>query len=650
MRPLAEHLGVGRLVTNRLEFRDGLATGRLLEPVIRPRGVLARLIGGNPIGLVPPAELIKQLGLPDEKTLRSAIIDTRRRLPLRSHPIVIFDNSGRLEERSLRKTFAGKHLLLVGATGFIGKVLLGKILRDLPEIGRIYLLIRRQRTTTSLRRFEKVVEESPVFTSFHEQYGDGLASFLNARIEVVEGDVCKPGLGIEPETHARLAESVDLVINSSGLTDFNPDLRSALSSNVDATANLLDFIHRSRRARLLHISTCYVAGHIEGRVHEELVPNYTPGGVAGFDAEQEHQAMHALIEEIVSKGESHEMTGYLTQKLQRRRAKTNGRAKANGGPLQDIESQVRKTRARWIRNRMVESGMKRARELGWPNTYTFTKSLAESLIATRGAGLPVAIVRPSIVETSTQDPFLGWNEGVNTSAPISYLLGTFFRQLPSNERKCLDIVPVDLVCRGLILIGAAMIEGNHRPVYQLATSAVNPCNMRRSVELTSLAHRKFYRTQDGLEPRLRAKFESITVSKARYQNLSAPRQKAVLKALQRLSAPTPLNRPLARKERDLQRVENLIELYEPFILHNEYVFEADNIELLSKSLPADEKDAFGYDPLSIDWWEYWINIHIPALRKWSYPLIEGRPLDYGPRRAFSLLPRSEGGPALATRQ
>src|SRR5487761_90847 len=47
MRPLAQHLGVEFLISNRLEFRDGLATGRLLDPVIRPRGPLARLIGGN---------------------------------------------------------------------------------------------------------------------------------------------------------------------------------------------------------------------------------------------------------------------------------------------------------------------------------------------------------------------------------------------------------------------------------------------------------------------------------------------------------------------------------------------------------------------------------------------------------------------------
>jgi long-chain acyl-CoA synthetase len=246
-------------------------------------------------------------------------------------------------------------------------------------------------------------------------------------------------------------------------------------------------------------------------------------------------------------------------------------------------------------------------------------------------------VRPSIVETSTHDPFQGWNEGVNTSAPISYLLGTYFRQLPSNERKCLDLIPVDLVCRGMTLIAAAIIDRLHNRVYQLATSASNPCDMRRSVELTGLAHRKHYRAQDTLEPRLRLRFDSITVSKGRYLRLSAPGQRAVVQAIQRISSPLPLRRPpLAQWERGLDRVEKLIELYEPFILDNEQVFEAENVGLLSEALPPEEKDAFAYDASMIDWWEYWINIHIPALRKWSYPLIEGRPLETRPRRAFQM--------------
>jgi len=163
-------------------------------------------------------------------------------------------------------------------------------------------------------------------------------------------------------------------------------------------------------------------------------------------------------------------------------------------------------------------------------------------------GLPIAIVRPAIVETSVAKPFRGWNEGINTSASLSYLLGTAFRQLPSNERKRLDIIPVDAVCAGMTLIGAALVERRHDPLYQLATSVTNPCDMGRSIELTSLGHRRHYRAQEGLEYWLRLRMDAISVSKERYNRMSAPAQKAIIKSIQRVMAPLPsaMTKPLAK--------------------------------------------------------------------------------------------------------
>src|ERR1700751_5178599 len=100
-------------------------------------------------------------------------------------------------------------------------------------------------------------------------------------------------------------------------------------------------------------------------------------------------------------------------------------------------------------------------------------------------------------------------------------------------------------------------------------------------------------------------------------------QQVVMERINRMALPVLKKAPLARQERDLARVEKKIELYEPFILHNEQVFEAQNVQILSAALPEEEKAAFGYDAAAIDWWDYWINIHVPALRKWSYPIIEG---------------------------
>jgi len=629
MVPLARYLGVKWVLANRLEFRDRVATGRLLSPVIRPRGLFARITGAGPDGQRDRQRLVRELDLPSVQALESGINPAERRSQLVTRPVVYFDDHRQTRPLSVRAVLAGKHVMLIGVTGFIGKVWLANMLMDLPEVARIYLLIRRQKSNPAVNRFEKMVEESPVFDPLFARYGSGLPRFLLDKVEVVEGDVTAQGLGLDPEIGGRLRRDLDIIINSSGLTDFNPDLRDALATNVDATINVLEFVRSSDHCGLVHLSTCYVAGARDGRVSEKLRPNYTPAGGSDFDAECEWKSLHEFVAQAEAKAESAEVTA----ELQRQALNKEHASKDLQGAA--LENQIRKNRIRWLRDTLTEAGAKRALELGWPNTYTLTKSLAESLISKRGAGLPVAIVRPAIVETSVQKPFTGWNEGINTSASLSYLLGTNFRQLPSNERKRLDIIPVDSVCKGMTLIVAAVIERRNDAVYQLATSVTNPCDMGRSIELTSLAHRKHYRAQEGLESWLRLRMDAIPVSKTRYNRMSAPAQKAIVKSIQRIMAPLSLKKtPLARAERNLEKVEKLVGLFEPFILHNEHDFVADNVEKLSYALTPEERETFGYDTRSLDWWTYWIDIHIPALRRWTYPLIEGRPLEVRPPRTF----------------
>ncbi len=628
MKPLAQHLGVKRIVANRLEFRDGVATGRLLEPVIRPRGAFARVQDQAPDGRRAPKTLARQLDISLEE-LKAAAIPSGRESTVRERPIVHFEGRQQAPGFSVRRALAGKHVMLIGVTGFIGKVWLANTLMDLPKIGRIYLLIRKQKSNPAQRRFEKIVEESPVFDPLFEKYGAGLGEYLREKVEVVEGDVTLDGLGLDAEVARLLQKNLDLMVNSSGLTDFNPDLRDALATNTDAAMNILQFLRGTDHAGLLHLSTCYVAGERDGRVSEKVIPNYTPHRVANFDAEQEWRSLHEIITKAEAQAEGEEVTaGLRSQSLAKEHA-------AKGLQGAALDNQIRKNRIRWLKTYLTEAGTRRAKELGWPNTYTLTKSLAESLVVKYGAGLPIAVVRPAIVETSVAKPFLGWNEGINTSASLSYLLGTYFRQLPSNESKRLDIIPVDAVCAGMTLIAAAIVERRHDELYQLATSATNPCDMGRSIELTSLAHRKHYRAQEGLESWLRLRFDAIPVSKTRYQRMSAPAQRAIVKSIQRIMSPLPLKKtPLVKTERNLERLEKLIELFEPFILFNEHDFAADNVEKLSQALVEEEREEFGYKARALDWWDYWINVHIPALRKWTYPLIEGRPLEARPARSL----------------
>src|SRR5579859_1528677 len=81
LRPLAAHLGVERFISNRLEFRDGMATGRLLKPIVRPRGPLAWIASGSIDGRLSPEKLTTSLGWVSAEITSTAIQTTARPEP-----------------------------------------------------------------------------------------------------------------------------------------------------------------------------------------------------------------------------------------------------------------------------------------------------------------------------------------------------------------------------------------------------------------------------------------------------------------------------------------------------------------------------------------------------------------------------------------
>jgi hypothetical protein len=308
LRPLAHHFGVESFVSNRLEFRDGKATGRLLDPIVRPRGPLAWIASGDTDGRITREKLLTQLGWTEKpERLERAIQTTARPHVPPSKSVALFGETPRVERLSVRENLAHRHLMLIGVTGFIGKVWLVDLLENIPNIGKITLLIRRNRTTSARRRFEKIVEESPTFDTLQDRHGRKLGAFLKEKVEVVEGDVSLRGLGLDEATQARLAKSLDLIVNSAGLTDFNPDLRDAVSSNVDSAIYLLDFLRKCSNAGLMHLSTCYVVGMRDGRVTEELQNNYNPAGDAQFEAEREVESLRETIRHIEERSQSPEL-------------------------------------------------------------------------------------------------------------------------------------------------------------------------------------------------------------------------------------------------------------------------------------------------------------------------------------------------------
>ena len=94
-----------------------------------------------------------------------------------------------------------------------------------------------------------------------------------------------------------------------------------------------------------------------------------------------------------------------------------------------------------------------------------------------------------------------------------------------------------------------------------------------------------------------------------------------------------LREKMSGASRQLRRVEKMLELYQPFIHDNDYVFSTANIRALNTSISSNENKELGWNIAEIDWRTYWIDVQYPGLKKWSIPLLHGHTVSPDPAPA-----------------
>ena len=537
----------------------------------------------------------------------------------------------------LAQTFAGKKILLTGCTGFLGKVYLSALLTHYPEVGQVVVIVRAGDEAAARDRFVRDVITSPAFDPLREQHGVSLVGFVLERVKVVRGDLAKPLAGLDEETVAEVTSELDLVLHCAGLVEFVPPLDKALDINVAGTMNCLELAKKAGkgRASFVHVSTCFVCGTREG-VHPEVLdvrdyPKRAHSGFEGFDARKEVEFARKLVAEIRTEADDPALHADLWESVGGKKRKVKRMA--------DLH----------VRRRLVEVGIERAQRWGWPNTYTYSKALAERLAHEAEPELRrVTTVRPAVVESAMAFPFPGWNQGINTSAPLVWMTATGVRYWPSTPDLHLDIIPVDYVAHALVAISAATLAGESESVYQLGTSDENPFAMRRVIELASLAYRERKGGSFGEFLRRQLDLDSGQVPLRFYRRFGIPGQAKLARAARDLveRVPDPVERPRLRDllhrvktkvktaVRDLERAEQVVEIYLPFIEACPVVFRCDNARNLFASLSADDQAKIPYLPAEIDWRQYWTEVHIPGLERWAFPQLRlqagGAPSDFEP--------------------
>jgi long-chain acyl-CoA synthetase len=516
-----------------------------------------------------------------------------------------------LRERSTRigEALRGRHLLLTGFTGFLGKVWAAFVLERAPEIGRITLLVRGRRDEPAEARVRQVFERSPCMRPLRDRHGDDLLAFLERKIDVVEGDVREPLCGIDPDVLARIAPSIDAVVHCAGLTDFSPDPLAALGVNVRGGGHAADVAALTKGKRLIHISTCFVAGTVDGEIPEALTPGRSPNGTR-FDVDGELIALDSACQAVDAR---------------------------EGNP-----------RSPAARRGRVDVATQRATALGWPNVYTYTKGLAEHLLSRRD-DVELTIVRPSIVECAREFPFPGWNEGINTSGPIVWMCTGYAWKVPMRAESCFDVVPVDTVARGMTIAVADALTGRAMPIYQLASGDHARFTFGRALDLTALKVRKGYTPSEvsALERLLLTHLDSTALDHGADRSLFVPAAQKATKwlkdALGRFDPERHLPSSIARERGSelkdrvqktslklnktsmlLKSVEQLWKSYQPFIHDYDYRFVTTNVRQRTAALDDDERTRFGWDLEGFDWRHYWMNVEIPGLDHWSLPLLRGK--------------------------
>ena len=531
------------------------------------------------------------------------------------------------------KTFEGGRILLLGGTGFLGKVMLSMLLDRFPKIGRIYLMVRASSEEDSESRFWESIVPSPALDPLRNRYGSGLDDFLREKIVVVSGDITNENLGFSAERAESIAGDIDVLLNSSGRVTFNPPLEAALKTNVSGTLNTLSFAKRMKRPALVHVSTCFVAGDRSGEIweNEPLIGYFPRRGeeTSEFSVDKEIDDCERLAVRVRDEAKDKSLADRFREAA-RKRFVEEGR---DPGDEKAMGLAIARERKNWIRTRLTDLGIAKADDWGWPNIYTYTKSLGEQLVAAE-EGIHRAIVRPSIVESALSFPFPGWNEGFTTTAPLVRMAMRGQNLFPVKTDVILDVIPVDMVASATLAVAAQAMVEEPALVYQVSSGDTNPSRLGRLVDLLGLYKRKYFldrETGSSFLNNVAARMEAQAVEPERFEKYSMPllnkATKQVSKALDRvtgrqLGALAPLvdqaRDAVARFESFTREGEEHYETFRPFIVDNNYVFRTDNTRALFERLEGND-DALTFAPADIDWYTYWLDVHLPGLRKWVFP-------------------------------
>ncbi|XP_014251241.1 fatty acyl-CoA reductase 1-like [Cimex lectularius] len=320
---------------------------------------------------------------------------------------------------TITEYFAGKKVLVTGATGFMGKVLIEKLLRSCPDVGLIYVIIRDKKGQSAQERWDNLTKLE-LFNKLKEE----IPGNLEKKVKVLNGDIFTEKFGLSKESYEDLKTSVSIVYHVAATVKFNEPIEIAMRTNVGGTRTAINFALEVKNLEVfVHVSTAYSNCNMS-EVEEKVYPPIMDW----------RQAMNIIKD-----------TDPSTLKI--------------------------------ITKKFISP---------MPNTYVFSKHLAEQVVNETKGKIPIVIFRPSIVISSWKGAYPGWIDNANgpTGMFIGMAKGVVRVQL-ADEDATPDYMPVDVAINALII--ASWKKGRtHNLKEKLTVSIYNSCTGSKNITLKEL--------------------------------------------------------------------------------------------------------------------------------------------------------------------
>ncbi|XP_004700252.1 fatty acyl-CoA reductase 2 [Echinops telfairi] len=411
--------------------------------------------------------------------------------------------------------YSGKSILVTGGTGFMGKVLMEKLLRTSPDLKIIYILVRPKAGQTLQQRVFHILNSKHIVKLYTVR-----SDCMNRNSLSVRGNF----LDIQRDLSCPLCQHTGRI------------REKAIQLNVVATQQLLTMASQMEKLEaFIHMSTAFSncnLKHIDEVVYScPVEPNQIIDSLEWLD--------DSIIEDI-------------TPKL--------------------------------IGDR--------------PNTYIYTKALAEILVKQASGNLNRAIIRPSIVGATWQEPFPGWVDNLNGPSGIIISIGKgLIRFLKGTPLAIADIIPVDTVIN--LTLAAGWYTAVHRPkntlIYHCTSGTINPCQWREMGFTIMETFNKVPLERPFRVPAIGMASNRLT---NKYWDAVAHRGPAMIfDVYLRLTGRKPMMTKL------MNRLLKTTSMMEYFISHT-WEWSTYNTEVLMLELSPEDHKIFNFDIRPLNWMEY----------------------------------------------